>query len=87
MRNGSSPCQIQQCVTHLSNKYQNNIYRAQPIDFLKDDDKFHRKRNEFSGFVDATFNGGVISKPLLDPIKRPTTAEIFKQNNQQINNE
>ena len=52
-------------------------FKPQPLEFLKDRIAYHKRKNEFSGFVDASFKGGTIDRPLLDPIRKPTTPEQF----------
>lgn len=42
----------------------------QPIE-KHGDTSYRKKKNEFSVFVEASFQGGVFTMPLLDPPERP----------------
>lgn len=50
-------------------------FQPQPLDIGNEKLGFNRRKNEFSQFVDAKFKGGVIDRPLLDPLRRPITPE------------
>lgn len=54
-----------------------DTFKPQPLEFLNDKNYFNRKKNEFSMFVDAVFKGGVIDRPLLDPIRPPSTPQQY----------
>lgn len=42
----------------------------QPIEKINLDDTYHKKKNEFSLYVDATFQGGVFKMPFIDPPRK-----------------
>ena len=57
--------------------YQQDFYTStakaehtwQPIEKSNDSLRFRKKKNEFSIFVDASFQKGVFKMPLIDPPK------------------
>ena len=49
-------------------------FRPHYSEYKKDKIKYHKKKSEFSSYVDASFKGGVIDRPLLDPVM--TTSEL-----------
>ena len=53
----------------------------QPIENINRDPVFRKKKNEFSIFVEASFQGGVFNMPLVDPSRRPGTEELFEMQN------
>ena len=42
----------------------------QPMEKINLDDTYHKRKNEFSMFVDATFQGGVFKMPFIDPPRK-----------------
>ena len=69
---------IEKWYYSLPKSTMHDMFKPQPLEFIKEKRLFNKKRNEFSGFVEATFKGGVINRPLLDPIRRPSTPEQYE---------
>ena len=51
------------------NSTMQDSFKRQPQLFLNNERKAFKRKNYFSGYVDAYFKGGVIDRPLLDPMQ------------------